>query len=103
MIYIELTHPTTRKKVLKNAFVRIQGASVNIKMYSPIPVYDKICGFDVPSHKDEKRILRYTLKIHILDKGLTGMSVCLHIHSTGGNRVIFLTILMITNKKKRSE
>ena len=101
MIYIELTHPTTRKKVLKNAFVRIRGASVNIKMYSPIPVYDKICGFDVPSHKDEKRILRYTLKIHILDKGLTGMSVCLHIHSTGGNRVIFFAIFIITNKKEK--
>ena len=72
-------------------------------MYSPIPVYDEFCGFGAPNHEYEQRKLKYMLKMHILDKGLPGMSVFLHIHSNGGDSVIFLTIFIITNRKKICE
>ena len=70
-------------------------------MYIPIPITDALCGFDIPPHQDERRTLRYMLRQHIINKGLHGMSVCLHIHNTGGNRADFLSIFKIPIKNIR--
>ena len=96
-------HLTVRKKVMKDAFARMRCAIVKTEMYSPIPVSDKFSIFDIPAHEDERLTLIYMLKRHILDKGLSVVSVCHYIHSTCGNRVIFLTICINTNMEKRSE
>ena len=83
-----------RKGLVNECIDRLTKDLSKTDNYKPISITDAYAGIDHSTFDLTRRDLRRQIKVQI-GHGLYGMSVCLHVYSSGGSRADLLNIFKI--------
>ena len=91
-----------RKGLVNECIDRLTKDLSKTDNYKPISITDAYAGIDHSTFDLTRRDLRRQIKVQI-GHGLCGMSVCLHVYSSGGSRADLLTIFKIPPPYQRTK